>query len=170
MTPDELRLAALLLDMAADEFGNHGCNDFDTAEFLPLDVRDGIVRESWGEDEFRPYNGSGPDWRIQDWEAMQVMAERLRTLASQESAHKAYGVIITDRKALVDSVMSAQADLQTGLGIFRLDRNDTRGLQHANLVEDRLARSLARLHVLLADLGTPMYQPAMHPDVEASDS
>lgn len=29
MTTKEYALAALLLQMAADEFGNHGCNDFD---------------------------------------------------------------------------------------------------------------------------------------------
>jgi hypothetical protein len=53
LTAKELRLAAKLLDMAADQFSNHGCND------LPDDAFDG-----WDEFEktelakkFDKYNG-----------------------------------------------------------------------------------------------------------------
>jgi len=28
VTPSEMKLAGILLEMAADEFGNHSCNDF----------------------------------------------------------------------------------------------------------------------------------------------
>lgn len=38
LTPARLKLAARFLEMAADEFGNHGCNDFNLAEVMP-DVR-----------------------------------------------------------------------------------------------------------------------------------
>jgi hypothetical protein len=81
LSPEEMRLAATLLDMAAEEFGNHGCNDFDTAS-LPLPLRDDIVRRMLGDDEFYPYQGNGPDWRIQDWMAMYAMASRLREAAA----------------------------------------------------------------------------------------
>ena len=34
MTPIEKKLAAALLDMAADHYGNHGCNDFDLHKYM----------------------------------------------------------------------------------------------------------------------------------------
>jgi hypothetical protein len=55
--------------------------------------------------------------------------------------------------------MDAQADLQTGLGMYRLDHG------RGSPTEERLAQCLARLHSLLAALGNPMYQPATHPSV-----
>ena len=35
LTPAHMRLASHLLRMAADEFGNHGCNDFNLEEVMP---------------------------------------------------------------------------------------------------------------------------------------
>lgn len=62
--------------------------------------------------------------------------------------------------ALTDEVMDAQADLQVALGVHRLDP-----VKHADMVEDRMVRVLARLHTLLDTIGTPMYDATVHPDV-----
>lgn len=64
-----------------------------------------------------------------------------------------------------EEVLKAQADLQTALGFFRVAKNEMVGVPYADLIEDRLARSLARSHRLLAQLGKPMYQSATHPDI-----
>lgn len=67
-------------------------------------------------------------------------------------------------------IMDAQADLQSALGIYRLSIDHALGngvlsTQDKIIIEDFMAKSLARLHKLLNDLGRPMYQPATHPDV-----
>lgn len=65
---------------------------------------------------------------------------------------------------ILEEILEAQADLQTGLGFFRLDaRDEPRG--HDDLIEERLGRSLARTHRLLEHLGRAMYDPATHPDI-----
>jgi hypothetical protein len=68
----------------------------------------------------------------------------------------------------VEEVLEAQADLQTALGLFRLDhgRRDTADDPHDAQIEERLNKSLARLHKLLDALGRPMYQPATHPEID----
>jgi hypothetical protein len=42
LTHFELRLAAKLLEMAGDQFGNHGCNDFDVIEEFGIAPEDAI--------------------------------------------------------------------------------------------------------------------------------
>lgn len=76
----------------------------------------------------------------------------------------------TPVERMIKEIMSAQADLQVGLGLLRLEKSLLRerdGIQELNLAtaEDHLASSLARLHKLLDALGKPMYQPATHPGV-----
>lgn len=50
-------------------------------------------------------------------------------------------------------VMRAQSDVQTALGIHRLNRGDPK---HFDYIEDRLSDSLDRLHSALAEFGTEM--------------
>ena len=88
MTPAEKLLTAHLLDLAADQFSNHGCNDFDLAEIIgDRQVRDTLVKEiyaeSYGADE-EPGESEEPDWRLGDWELMRAMARRLRAEAAPE--------------------------------------------------------------------------------------
>ena len=64
-------------------------------------------------------------------------------------------------EAWVEQLLDAQADLQTAIGLYRLQHGKD------DRIEDRLARSLARQHKLLSEMGKPMYQPATHPDVDA---
>lgn len=66
---------------------------------------------------------------------------------------------------IVEQIMDAQADLQTGLGMFRVACMDRAMTQTESYAEDRLAKSLARTHKLLDALGHPMYQPATHSEV-----
>lgn len=44
LTPAEQRLVGKLLDMAADEFGNHGSNDLEWGEF-PVEEREALIRK-----------------------------------------------------------------------------------------------------------------------------
>ena len=44
LTPAEMRLIGRLLDMAANEFGNHGCNDFEWTADFPASEREALVR------------------------------------------------------------------------------------------------------------------------------
>lgn len=43
MTPSELRLASTLLEMASEEFSNHGCNDFAWPDWFPVEERASLV-------------------------------------------------------------------------------------------------------------------------------
>ncbi len=68
-----LRLAAMFLDVAAEEFSNHGCKDFD----FPKD---------WTKEEQQEFNravhlkmsGEEETFRVNDWMAMRWIAEQLR--------------------------------------------------------------------------------------------
>lgn len=44
MNPLYLRLAGQLLSKAADEFGNHGCNDWEWPDWFPVRERETFVR------------------------------------------------------------------------------------------------------------------------------
>lgn len=74
----------------------------------------------------------------------------------------------TEKQKTIDAIMDAQADLQAGIGVLRLEISQIRnqeGIQANNLTfaEERLTQSLVRFHTLLADLGHPMYKPATYP-------
>lgn len=90
--------------------------------------------------------------------------------AEREARHFAKLVIAAlgeeDYDRHTEEVLEAQADVQTGLGILRLERRDGADSPHLGYVEDRFAKALARLHRLLHERGRPMYQPARHPEVE----
>jgi hypothetical protein len=76
MTTDERKLTAALLRLAADEFANHTCGDFNLAQFIPdADERDALVVESYGE-LFGDGRGD-KDWRLDDSALMYLMADRL---------------------------------------------------------------------------------------------
>lgn len=74
MTPAEKALAARLLRLAADQFDNHGCNDFDLAAHLSAAERDALVIEACGE---LYYEAAEPDYRLGDSILMNLMADRL---------------------------------------------------------------------------------------------
>jgi len=70
------KLAAHLLNMAADQFSNHGCNDFDLSEVFPeaqaVQISDDIARGcGWSEEDIRH------DSYTVDWLAMRTVAEIL---------------------------------------------------------------------------------------------
>ena len=93
-TPSLLRLAADLLDRAADEFSNHGCNDFrmtgrfDDATLAAL--ADLLNRQNLGEDYATRYvldddvqTADGLNGYATDFTLMRGMAYMLRALADQ---------------------------------------------------------------------------------------
>jgi hypothetical protein len=76
MHPEEKMLAAALLDLAADRFSNHSCNDLSLGDYFDNSaaVRDLSSR----------YNGDADDDLVTDWVMMQALAERLREEARME--------------------------------------------------------------------------------------
>lgn len=64
--------------------------------------------------------------------------------------------------SVVSRLLNAQADLQTGLGLLRLEiqqapiRENRPAHHNITTAERRLTASLAALHALLRDLGTEM--------------
>ncbi len=55
LTPDLARLAAKLLGIASESFGNHGCNDFDLAEVPGFETREAraaldLAEHTWNGD------------------------------------------------------------------------------------------------------------------------
>ena len=77
LTPKESRLAAALLELASDQFSNHGCNDMETqilSEFTEeekIDICLDINRRNG--DDCGLYFDSIPDWL---W--MQYLADKLK--------------------------------------------------------------------------------------------
>jgi hypothetical protein len=78
MTPAEKRLAAMLLRRASEEFGNHGCNDFDL-------VCDGGMLAKEADDfrkRFHAWNGDPEEFTpgrtdLADFAAMGFLADLL---------------------------------------------------------------------------------------------
>jgi hypothetical protein len=80
-------------------------------------------------------------------------------------------VELVRRDEIAEDVLEAQAALQMGIGVLRLEMSqipNREGVQLRNLrfSEDRLTEALARCHKLLAQLGRPMYEPATHKAVQ----
>lgn len=93
LTPSELKLAAHLLEMAADQYSNHGCNDFpEFASMMSLEYRNQFVKdfEEWNDPELAEENyhdnpveqeREGNDYRMMDWMAMDFVAHKLKAAA-----------------------------------------------------------------------------------------
>lgn len=80
MTPGEKRLTAALLRLASEQFGNHGCNDFDLSEHCAdPEARDGLVREycEWNGEQYYEADEDGEDYRLPDFALMDFMANKL---------------------------------------------------------------------------------------------
>jgi hypothetical protein len=78
-SPKELNLAADLLRLAADEFSNHGCNDFDLFEVMTpeeaLELQQAMY--AWnGDPENAPTEAKDAQW-TQDWFLMGYLAAKL---------------------------------------------------------------------------------------------
>lgn len=85
ITPLEARYAAELLDLAADQFSNHGCNDYE------LENTD----ENWRlVQEMEARNGDSPEYRsrrpaqnktiyTQDFCLMRYLAHKLKQVADE---------------------------------------------------------------------------------------
>jgi hypothetical protein len=61
----ERKLIAMLLDLASDQYSNHGCNDFDLS-FLPDKERQSLLKaiEEWNgtPEDYDPTRKVGADW------------------------------------------------------------------------------------------------------------
>jgi hypothetical protein len=66
-----------------------------------------------------------------------------------------------DNLDVIEQIMDAQAELQLGLGLFRLMNRDYEP-KTGDAVENALAKSLAMLHTVLAgDFSNPMFSSAI---------
>lgn len=79
MTPAEKKLASKMLDMASEEFGHHGCNDFDlvTEGGMTAEEADAFQRA------YCEWNGSPGDYEpgdtnLADFAAMSFLSHLLK--------------------------------------------------------------------------------------------
>lgn len=90
MTPAEKKLAGKLLRMASEEFGNHGCNDFDLVEDGKLTAKEADVFMK----AFHTWNGTPDEYEpgdtsLGDFIVMDVLADLLeREAKEQKKARK----------------------------------------------------------------------------------
>jgi hypothetical protein len=73
-----MRLAGILLEMAADEFGNHGCNDFKLPPMPETAVRD-LLTEYYAPDPIPDLQKKSPI--LNDAILMSLMAKKLLVYA-----------------------------------------------------------------------------------------
>lgn len=80
MTDKEKMLVVKLLDMASDEFSNHGCNDFDLREQSDLTTEEMVnFDKAWHEWNGDPEEHEPERAHFQtDWALMRYFADRLR--------------------------------------------------------------------------------------------
>jgi hypothetical protein len=85
LKPHELKLAAKLLELAADQFANHGCNDFDLVQEAGLTLEQAYElnqayaqwngdAEEWTEGELR-YPGALGDSSLMRWLSTRMQQE-----------------------------------------------------------------------------------------------
>ncbi len=78
-SPKEMVIAARLLRLAANEFGNHGCNDFDLFEVMSPEEALALQRalHAWSGDMASvPTTTEGARWAL-DWLLMRYLADKL---------------------------------------------------------------------------------------------
>jgi len=90
MTDTERKIAAHFLKLAADQFSNHGCNDFDLTTIVPDQAeRDKLVRAyfEWNGDPESYYESRGRqgDYRLMDFMAMDFIAHKLENELEDEN-------------------------------------------------------------------------------------
>ena len=64
---------------------------------------------------------------------------------------------------IAERILQAQAELQTALGFHRLDMAGHEGTD-PEYIEMRLQACLSMLHMLMSDLGRPMFKPTQMPE------
>jgi hypothetical protein len=86
LTTVEKKLVVLLLRMASEEFGNHGCNDFNLVKDGKMTAKeaDALMKS------FHVWNGSPGDYEpgdtnLGDFVAMDYLADLLEREAKEES-------------------------------------------------------------------------------------
>lgn len=79
MTPEEIKLAAALLRMAAEQFSRHGCNDFDLKDYLSEDAAFALCAkvQAWADPTEPPEHRTD----TMDWLVMEYIAERMEKAA-----------------------------------------------------------------------------------------
>lgn len=91
MTKQEKQLASALLEMAADTFSNHGCNDFELPNTQEsVDLLNAMERWNVGEGEepeqVHVLNPADKTIYTQDWYLMKYLSSKLNEEQSKEPA------------------------------------------------------------------------------------
>ena len=78
LQPHERMLMAIILEMASDVFGNHGCNDFDLNKYITPEQGKEFMRQ------YHEYNGDPEEWdpdeyngQFYDFAVMGFMAHKI---------------------------------------------------------------------------------------------
>jgi hypothetical protein len=75
LSNEQLTILAELLDIASDEFCNHGCNDFDIKN-TPENVE--MIKHMYGEDEAEDFlEGQGNEICTNDWMLMDYFKRKI---------------------------------------------------------------------------------------------
>lgn len=86
MTPAEKKLASALLRMAAEEFGNYGCNDFDLVEDGKMTAKEAdALMKTFHERSGSPDDYEPGDTNLGDFVAMDFLADLLEREAKNET-------------------------------------------------------------------------------------
>ena len=80
MNPKWLAVAAEMLELASDEFSNHGCNDWDFPDDWTIDERRELVRAIY-QDNGDPQNFDPDRLCAMDYQVMRFLARRLKSQA-----------------------------------------------------------------------------------------
>lgn len=79
MKPYERKLAAILLEMASNHFGNHGCNDFPLEKYLTPEEQQMLTKQyhEWNGDpeEYNPDRPMSLDFALMGFLAAKIYPE-----------------------------------------------------------------------------------------------
>ena len=126
LKPYEMRLISHCLELASDEFGNHGCNDFDLTD-KDLNLTDEQKREltlnmaieNGDQDEiFEVRNGDTPRYTT-DWCVMSYFARMLDGLELPDAAPEPEGAKVARLKRHIDALEKESLDLQCRLAAVK---------------------------------------------------
>jgi hypothetical protein len=78
LTQIDIKLLIPLLEQAAREFSDHGCNDFDLDEFLTEDERAAFIEEVNAIPNFAGEPQSNYRFSMPDWLVMKALVRKLK--------------------------------------------------------------------------------------------
>ena len=123
LTPDLARLAANLLRLAGNDFGNHGCNDFDLTKIPGFETSEAraaldLAKHTWNGDP-EEHDAEGDHRFGYDWCLMMFLADVIEKAAGEPPKKGA-----TEKRTIqVQKATSATADeaIEAGAAVRELE-------------------------------------------------